>query len=168
MVAAPASQLPYRPNVGILLLGKDRKIFAAQRIDSIGTAKTAWQMPQGGIDQGEDARAAAFREMKEEIGTDNARVLAESTDWIPYDLPAELIGKVLGGKYRGQKQKWFAMEFLGTDDEINIHTEEPEFHTWEWVTPGFLLSNIVEFKRETYGRVFEEFAKLLNLTTTED
>jgi putative (di)nucleoside polyphosphate hydrolase len=151
-----------------MLLNKDRKVFAAQRLDSVSANRHAWQMPQGGIDKGEEPERAAFREMKEEIGTDNARVLSQSADWIPYDLPDALIGKVLGGKYRGQKQKWFAMEFLGTDREIDIHTEEPEFHTWEWVTPDFLLSNIVEFKRETYALVFEEFANLLNLTTTED
>ncbi|TNE37167.1 MAG: RNA pyrophosphohydrolase [Alphaproteobacteria bacterium] len=153
--------LPYRPNVGIVLINKEGLIWAGQRVFGVPGAEEAWQMPQGGIDEGEDIEAAAFREMEEEIGTDKARVLRVTRDWIAYDLPPELIGKALKGKYRGQKQKWFAMEFLGQDSDINIATEEPEFHTWAWRTADDLLRDIVEFKRNIYAHVFEEFEDLL-------
>ncbi|TNE59910.1 MAG: RNA pyrophosphohydrolase [Alphaproteobacteria bacterium] len=153
--------LPYRPNVGIVLINKEGLIWAGQRVHGVPGAEEAWQMPQGGIDEGEDIESAAFREMEEEIGTAKARVLRVTRDWIAYDLPPELIGKALRGKYRGQKQKWFAMEFLGADSDINIQTEEPEFHTWEWRTAESLLRDIVEFKRNIYAHVFDEFRDLV-------
>lgn len=161
MTSPAYDALPYRPNVGIMLLNQERSIFAAQRIDAIAVGKEAWQMPQGGVDKGEDLEAAAFRELEEEIGTANARVLGVTSHWLTYDLPQDLIGKALGGKYRGQKQKWFAMEFLGSDSEINIDTTEPEFHSWAWRKPEILARDIVAFKKEIYIKVFEEFKELL-------
>lgn len=154
------SALPYRPCVGLMLLNADGRIFAGQRIDS--TAE-AWQMPQGGVDPGETPQDAALRELGEEVGVTSAqvRILAESRDWIPYDLPSELIGKLWGGRYRGQTQKWFALRLIADDDAICIDTEEPEFKTWAWMDRETLLGAIVPFKRDTYAQVFEEFADLL-------
>lgn len=153
--------LPYRPNVGIMLLNKQGLIFAGQRTHSIAGGEQAWQMPQGGIDQGEDPQTAAFREMEEEIGTRNAEIVAVSKQWVTYDLPENLLGNVWDGKYRGQKQMWFAMRYLGADDEINIATLEPEFRSWAWMSATDLLDAIVAFKRQVYAQVFEEFHALL-------
>lgn len=149
--------LPYRPCAGIMLLNAANLAFAGRRID---TVSEAWQMPQGGIGAGEEPRAAALRELHEETGTDKAEVLAESRDWLTYDLPPELTGKVLGGKYRGQRQKWFAMRFLGEDGDINLQTETPEFAEWRWVRPAELPDLIVPFKRDLYHAVLEEFSHL--------
>jgi len=157
-VKPPADQRPYRPGVGIMLLNAAGLVFVAQRIDQVAEA---WQMPQGGIDAGEDARMAALRELKEEIGTDRVEVLAESQDWITYDLPAELADKVWRGKYRGQKQKWFAMRFLGQDRDIRIDTAEPEFNAWKWVPAAALPELIVPFKRDSYAAVVSAFRHLL-------
>ena len=159
--SSPHQSLPYRPNVGIMLLNNQGLIFAGQRIQSVAGGEQAWQMPQGGIDQGEDPQTAAFREMEEEIGTRNAEIVAISKQWVTYDLPVDLLGKVWSGKYRGQKQMWFAMRFQGSDDEINIATAEPEFHHWAWMSANDLLDAIVAFKREVYAQVFEEFHALL-------
>jgi putative (di)nucleoside polyphosphate hydrolase len=155
------NHLPYRPNVGIVLLNPQGLIFAGQRLKSVAGGGQAWQMPQGGIDQGEDPEAAAFREMEEEIGTRNARVLATTKSWLTYELPEHLLGHVWGGKYRGQKQKWFALQFLGQDSEISIDTDDPEFRTWAWMSAEDLLDSIVEFKRAVYAEVFAEFADFL-------
>jgi putative (di)nucleoside polyphosphate hydrolase len=152
-----ADEALYRPNVGIMLLDADNRVFVARRID---TSTEAWQMPQGGVDEGEDPRRAAFRELKEEIGTDNAAILAESRSWMRYDLPAEIAGRLWGGRYRGQRQKWFAMRFLGTDDAIDLETEHPEFNAWKWVAPSELTGLIVPFKRPLYAAILEEFAHL--------
>jgi putative (di)nucleoside polyphosphate hydrolase len=148
----------YRPAVGIMLLNAANEVFVARRIDM---AEEAWQMPQGGIDKGEEPRAAAFRELKEEIGTDSAEVVGESRDWLRYDLPADLIGKVWGGRYRGQRQKWFAMRFTGRDSEIDLATEHPEFNGWKWAPADQLPGLIVPFKRQLYRDVLKEFAPLL-------
>lgn len=148
------SALPYRPCAGIMLINSEDKVFVARRID---TDLDAWQMPQGGIDDGEDPRQAAVRELMEEIGTDKADIIAESVGWIPYDLPADLVGKVWKGKYRGQTQKWFLMRFLGQDSDINIATEHPEFNAWQWVPLADVPRLIVPFKRDVYERVVAEF-----------
>ncbi|MEM6668156.1 MAG: RNA pyrophosphohydrolase [Pseudomonadota bacterium] len=152
--------LPYRPCVGVMLLNTDNLIFAGQRIDN--TAE-AWQMPQGGIDDGEEPKEAALRELWEETGVaaEKVELVAESMDWIPYDLPPELLGKIWKGRYRGQKQKWFAARFLGSDADVNIATEHPEFRTWSWMGPEELIEAIVPFKVHVYREVFREFDQLL-------
>ena len=152
--------LPYRPCVGLVLLNRDGLVFAGQRVDN---PADAWQMPQGGIDEGESPREAALRELNEETGIDPARVelLRESRVWIPYDLPATLVPRLWGGRYRGQTQRWFAMRFTGPDTAIDIAAGTPEFRRWAWMAHDELIGRIVSFKRDTYARVFEEFADLL-------
>jgi putative (di)nucleoside polyphosphate hydrolase len=152
----PGDEL-YRPNVGIMLLDRRNRVFVARRIDTPGEA---WQMPQGGIDEDEEPHRAALRELKEEIGTDRAEILAETRGWMRYDLPAEIAGRIWGGRYRGQRQKWFAMRFLGRDEEIDLATGHPEFSDWKWVAPGELPDLIVPFKRPLYVALLEEFAPL--------
>jgi putative (di)nucleoside polyphosphate hydrolase len=146
--------LPYRPGVGMMVINAARQVFVAKRIDKIAEA---WQMPQGGIDEGEEPAACALRELKEEIGTDKVEIIAESKGWYYYDLPEELIPKIWGGKYRGQQQKWFAMHFTGNDSDINIATEHPEFSAWKWVEMKELPDIIVPFKRKLYAALIEEF-----------
>ena len=140
-------KLPYRMGVGVVLLNDRGEVFVAQRND---TRAEAWQMPQGGIDKGEDPLEAALRELEEEIGTAKATLLAETQEWITYDLPVELVPKVWKGRYRGQKQKWFAMHFLGKDEDINLETEHPEFKSWRWSPIDELPAMIVPFKRPLY------------------
>jgi putative (di)nucleoside polyphosphate hydrolase len=152
------NKLPYRLGVGMMLVNKDNKIFVGKRIDS--TAE-AWQMPQGGVDEGEDTEQAALRELEEEAGTRNAKIIAESKEWHYYDLPDDLIPKLWGGKYRGQKQKWFCLRFLGEDSEINIATEHAEFHQWKWVDIETLPDIIVPFKRDVYAAVVAEFRAVI-------
>jgi len=147
--------LGYRPAVGIMLLNRQSEVFVARRIDM--PYVSAWQMPQGGIDAGETPRQAAFRELKEEIGTGNAEIVAESRGWLRYDLPVELAGRVWGGRYRGQQQKWFVMRFTGSDSNINLATEHPEFDAWQWVAPLRLPELIVPFKRQLYMDILAEF-----------
>ena len=151
-----AEDLPYRPCVGVMLIDPAGRIFAGQRLDS---PVAAWQMPQGGIDDGEKPRKAALRELGEETGIapDLVEFVAKSGDWLTYDLPPELLGKVWGGKYRGQRQRWFLLRYLGRDDQIDIETEHPEFSEWRWVTAEEMLAAIVPFKREVYERVVAEF-----------
>lgn len=152
--------LPFRPGVGIMLLNSLNQVFVARRIDM---PSQAWQMPQGGIDPGETPRAAAFRELKEEVGTDKAEVLAESPVWRSYDLPVELRGKLWGGRYRGQTQKWFALRFTGTDADIDIATDEPEFLDWKWAALVDLPALIVPFKRKLYEELVAEFGPLVGV-----
>jgi len=152
------ADLPYRPCVGLMLLNHRGQVFVAQRVDQRGEA---WQMPQGGIDKGEDPRDAAFRELREEIGTANAEVLAESDTWRRYDLPAHLVPKVWGGKYRGQTQRWFALLFHGTDSDIDLEAHHPEFRTWCWVDIDRLPELIVPFKRDVYSTVIAEFRPIV-------
>ncbi|WP_420345545.1 RNA pyrophosphohydrolase [Pelagibius sp.] len=159
--AKKIAKLPYRPCVGILLLNTENRVFVARRIDAKKDNPLAWQMPQGGIDKGEDPEAAARRELHEEIGTDNVTVLAESRDWLRYDFPPALIERVRGGRYRGQEQKWFAMRFLGADSEINLETEHPEFSDWRWEDFHRLPDLTIAFKRDTYQAVLREFAHLV-------
>ncbi|MFD1911803.1 RNA pyrophosphohydrolase [Halodurantibacterium flavum] len=148
--------LPYRPCVGVMLVNSQGQIFAGQRIDS---DVPAWQMPQGGIDEGEEPQAAALRELWEETGVDPAlvEVLDETPGWIPYDLPDDLVGKVWGGRYRGQRQRWFLMRLTGDDTAIDIATQHPEFSEWRWLGAGELLDSIVPFKRQTYAQVIAHF-----------
>jgi len=145
----------YRSAVGIMLLNQAGQVFVARRIDMPTVA--AWQMPQGGIDPGETPRQAAFRELREEIGTDKAEILGESRVWLKYDLPAELGRGVWGGRYRGQRQKWFAMRFTGDDADIDLATDHPEFDAWKWVPPEQLPEVIVPFKRQLYVNILAEF-----------
>lgn len=156
--------LPYRPCVGIMLLNPRGQVFVARRIDM---PSEAWQMPQGGIDEGEPPQIAALRELREEIGTDKAEVLAESRGWMNYDLPPELIGKLWGGRYRGQTQKWFVMRFTGSDSDINIATEVPEFLDWKWAEIERVPSLIVPFKRKLYEQIVAEFAPVAHKIASE-
>lgn len=143
----------YRPAVGMMLLNKDNKIFVGQRIDS---KEPAWQMPQGGISSNEDADQAMLRELQEEIGTRNVRIIVKSKAWYKYDLPPELAKRLWGGKFKGQKQIWYALRLRGDESEINIHTYHPEFREWKWVEKEELLSLIVSFKRDLYARILED------------
>jgi putative (di)nucleoside polyphosphate hydrolase len=153
------SDLPYRPCVGIMLFNQDGKVFVGKRIDQ---TVEGWQMPQGGIDKGETPRQAALRELMEETGTSKAEVIGEMDDWVTYDLPPHLIGVAFHGKYKGQRQKWFALRFTGNDADINLTAHEPEFSAYQWVSLEALPGLIVPFKRDTYRQVVEAFRSLAN------
>ncbi len=158
--------LPYRPCAGVMLINADGKVFVGQRMDS---ALEAWQMPQGGIDPGEDAQTAALRELGEETGVaaEHAEPIAEAPGEFTYDLPPELIGKVWKGKWRGQRQRWFLYRFLGTDADIDIATEHQEFRAWRWLDPADLPSMIVPFKKALYQDVLAAFAPHLVATRAD-
>jgi putative (di)nucleoside polyphosphate hydrolase len=146
--------LPYRPCAGIMLLNNKGKVFVARRID---TDTEAWQMPQGGIENGEDPKVAAIRELEEETGITQAEIIAEYQDWLTYDLPDKLYGKVWKGRYGGQTMKWYVMRFYGEDSDINIKTRHPEFSSWRWVDMNDLQEIIVPFKRDIYKALSEKF-----------
>lgn len=143
----------YRPNVGIMLLNKEGDVFVAQRIDSPGPA---WQMPQGGVDEGEDSKSAALRELKEETSISTVTILKESSEWYFYDLPEDLQKKMWGGAFKGQRQKWFLMRYEGRDADIDLQTAHPEFSAWKWVSPQDLPDLAISFKCEIYQSVVAE------------
>ncbi len=156
------SDLPYRPNVGAVLFDRRGLVFVARRADlpNAEGAPGGWQLPQGGIDEHEDPRAAVLRELAEEIGTDRATIIGEHPDWLTYDLPPELIGRALGGRYRGQRQRWYALRFDGTDADIRLDLDpHPEFDAWRWAPLEELPSLAVGFKLPIYQVLAQSFAR---------
>jgi len=159
------SALPYRPCVGVLVFNGDGLVWVGRRIGSPNQGEAAgwWQMPQGGIDPGEEPADAAMRELAEETGMRSGTIVGETREWYSYDLPPQLLGRVWGGRYRGQTQKWFAIRFTGTDSEIDIYPSEhdPEFDSWRWAPLDDLLRLVVPFKRDVYGAVIRELGPLV-------
>ncbi len=153
------SNLPLRSGVGIVVLNKENKVFVAKRIDN---PKNFWQMPQGGVDEGEDFLKAAYRELEEETSIKNVKLIKELDGTITYELPDRLLGLIWKGKYRGQKQKWFIMKFNGSDDEINVNTPKPEFLEWKWVELDKITDLVVDFKLHVYKEVKDKVKKILN------
>ena len=151
--------LPLRNGVGIAVLNKENKIFVAKRIDN---PADFWQMPQGGIDEGENYFDAALRELKEETSIKSVELVKEISKYTTYDLPDRLLGIIWKGKYKGQKQKWFIMKFLGHDSEINIKTKKPEFLEWRWIESNSITKNVVDFKIEVYKKIQVELNKVLS------
>ena len=154
--------LPYRPNVGAALFNKDGLVFVARRADlpNAEGAPGGWQLPQGGIDADEDPATAVLRELEEEIGTAKAEILGEHPEWLTYDLPPELVGRALGGRYRGQRQRWFALRFTGTDSDIRLDLDpHPEFDAWRWTRLADLPSLAAPFKQRIYSTLAESFAR---------
>jgi putative (di)nucleoside polyphosphate hydrolase len=160
MDAAEIRALPYRPNVGLMIVNPAGHVFAGQRIDN---PEPAWQMPQGGIDKGETPLEAAYRELVEETGIPQSAVelVAEMPEWVTYDLPADLVPKLWKGRFRGQKQRWFLLRFTGDESVIGIATEHPEFREWAWLDPFELEGYIVPFKRHVYATVLGAFRPYL-------
>ena len=160
MKADAIASLPYRPCVGVMLVNTAGRVFVGQRRDR---DFDAWQMPQGGIDPGEDVTTAALRELWEETGVtaDLVRIEAVTPDPIPYDLPLDVVPTIWGGKYRGQMQTWVLMRFLGADAQVDIATKHPEFSRWEWCDPDQLVPRIVPFKRAVYAQVLQQFGPLI-------
>ena len=153
------SELPLRSGVGIIVLNKDHKVFVAKRIDN---PKNFWQMPQGGVDEGEDFLKAAYRELEEETSIKNVDLIKELDGMITYELPERLLGIIWKGKYRGQKQKWFVMKFVGEDKEINIKTKNPEFLDWKWIELDQITEVVVDFKLHVYKELKEKIKKIIN------
>tara|TARA_B100000780_G_C20880029_1_gene350072 strand:- start:13 stop:489 length:477 start_codon:yes stop_codon:yes gene_type:complete len=153
------TKLPLRSGVGIIVLNEDNKVFVAKRIDN---KKNFWQMPQGGVDEGEDYLAAAYRELEEETSIKNVELLKELDGLISYELPKNLLGVIWNGKYRGQKQKWFVMRFLGNDNQINIKTKNPEFYEWKWIDLENITDLVVDFKLHVYEIVKKKVKEIIN------
>lgn len=151
--------LPLRSGVGIVVLNKDNKIFVAKRIDN---PKDYWQMPQGGVDEGEDFLSAAFRELEEETSIKNVKLIKEIDEMISYELPKNLLGIIWKGKFKGQKQKWFLMRYLGKDEDINIKTKNPEFLDWKWIELDEITNVVVDFKLHVYKILKEKIKKIIN------
>ena len=151
--------LPYRLGVGIILLNKDNKIFVAKRIDN---PKNFWQMPQGGVDDGEDFLSAAYRELEEETSIKNVKLIKEIEKMTTYELPNYLLGIIWKGKFKGQKQKWFLMRYLGNDNEININTIKPEFLEWKWTDLNSITNIVVDFKLNVYKELQKEIKTIIN------
>ena len=151
--------LPLRNGVGIIVLNKDNKIFVGKRIDN---PKNFWQMPQGGVDNGEDFLTAAYRELKEETSISNVKLIKEINGTLTYELPDNLLGIIWKGKYKGQKQKWFLMRYLGEDKDINIKTDKPEFLEWKWVDIDKITEVVVDFKLHVYKELKEKVKKIIN------
>ena len=150
--------LPLRSGVGIVVLNKDNKVFVAKRIDN---PKNFWQMPQGGVDEGENFLSAAYRELEEETSIKNVKLIHEIDEITTYLLPKHLLGVIWRGKYKGQKQKWFLMRFLGNDNEININTNKPEFLEWKWIDLDMITDVVVDFKLEVYKSLQKKIKKIL-------
>ena len=151
-------EMPLRLGVGIVLLNDNNEVFVGKRIDN---PKDFWQMPQGGVDKNENFLSAAKRELEEETSIKNVKLIKEIEGWLTYDLPENLLGKIWKGKYRGQKQKWFIMKFLGNDNEININTEKPEFLSWKWINPTKLPEVAVNFKIGIYKKISKEVSNFI-------
>ncbi|WP_420607916.1 RNA pyrophosphohydrolase [Novosphingopyxis sp.] len=156
-----AADLPYRPCAGIMLANKAGQVFVGQRLDNPGS--DAWQMPQGGIDEGEEPEQAALRELTEETGiaADKVAIVSRSSAELFYDLPPELLGRIWGGRFRGQRQTWFLMRFDGEDGDVDIATDHAEFRAWRWADPDELPQLIVPFKRKLYRDIVDEFGPLI-------
>ena len=151
--------LPLRKGVGIIVLNKENKVFVAKRIDN---PKNFWQMPQGGVDEGEDFLKAAYRELDEETSIKNVELIKELDGTTTYELPKHLLGIIWKGKYKGQKQKWFLMKFIGEDKEINIKTKNPEFLDWKWIDLDQITNVVVSFKLHVYKELKEKVEKIIN------
>ena len=154
-----STKLPLRLGVGIVLLNSENKVFVGKRIDN---PVNFWQLPQGGVNKNEDLLCAANRELKEETGVENVKLIKEIDNWLTYELPKNLLGKIWKGKYRGQKQKWFIMRFVGSEGEINIKTKNAEFKDWKWIDVNQLLNVVVSFKLDVYKSLVKELNILLN------
>ena len=152
--------LPLRSGVGIVLLNKENKIFVARRIDN---PKNFWQMPQGGVDKNEDYLSAAYRELEEETSIKEVELIKEIDDTLTYELPNHLLGIIWRGKYKGQRQKWFIMRYLGTDNNININTPKPEFLEWKWINLNDITEVVVDFKLEVYKKLKTKIREVINL-----
>lgn len=160
-----SNKLPFRPAVGMVIINKAGKIFIAKRL---GSSVSDWQMPQGGILLGETPSSAAMREMEEEIGTGKGKIIAESKNWYSYNVPKSVIPKLWNGKYCGQRQKWFLIEYLGSDNDIKLDTEIPEFSEWQWIEYRNFMKTVMPLKRKLYSNVLKEFANLIELRTKKE
>ena len=159
MVFNYKKKLPLRIGVGIVLLNSENKVFVGKRIDNPGIF---WQMPQGGVDNNEKFSDAALRELNEETSIKSVEIIKEIKNWYTYELPGYLLGKIWKGKYKGQKQKWFIMKFIGKEKEINLNTKRPEFLEWKWIEPKNLTEVVVNFKLRIYKKILKEIEKILN------
>ena len=159
MSSNKSKNLPLRLGVGIVLLNSDNKVFVGKRIDN---PVNFWQLPQGGVNKNEDLLYAAKRELKEETGVESVKLIKEIDNWLTYELPKNLLGKIWKGKYRGQKQKWFIIRFVGNEEEINIKTKNAEFIEWKWIDVNQLINVVVSFKLDVYKSIVKELNILLN------